>query len=1458
MINTSSAKNRANGAHNSPPKQKKQQRRTNSPKPDGFDDDYSVISSGSDNNLDPTEHTSSENVNSAVFQKSVRNDWVDAVFGSNFFPHVTLDANVTANGTTTATGKVGTQEKLKYVAPTRGKGLSEIESYVAYTASIPSDKAKPEDKIGVTLTRLPLGVYARTVDTAGQAHASGVLPGSVLIAINDLNVLADPSPKLLERLWQYEGHFGDSTVGTVALKLLKDGRVYTAIFLAPPPFGISWAPCGNFALVQKSYSFAQAAGIRRGCIIAGVNDRSFRDMDHRETARELRLMYESKKVITMTLAYTPAASRSTHVNNSIAPLSNCVDSQIGGTTAKQTKKKRSSVGSFLKNSLACGSVNSGSLLVRSRDQVSELAELVAAAELEAPIYGSKHRQQNSTLSSNTYSSNQKSDGAPTALKKVPSTAALKFEFNDQDGNMKYGRCPDLPVGAVSEQWNSMDAMMYCLSFYRASFSEEAFRVIPLSVISSISGPTRGKPSLTSAVTSSNSTSREKYISALRTSSVGDISYFHLMIVSILCAAEHSAGAGEDSTVRFDEIEIIIDLAMKSDELCFRMYWLLQSFLEVGEKSAKYPVCVLRNTQRYLCSRMAEFKYEYPEEMVDEKSVHIVPDSVETVLNEEFNLSFNGALEMEEDVLIEDTQKFATDTSTFQPSNMKSSVKKSKRGRIRSLFKTKQKDNSNRKSDKNHSYTAYDESIEDRHIDQQEKYVENVDNVIFEQPHSEVHLSLNNKILQPPSILRTAKPQHLDIDNISLDFKPSSMCSLVDSTAWLLNKVGVLCEDAEAALIKTLSQKVADMTYYPWTATKETALFNATKRFREGLRNANEDGKLNQIFPLINPIDPSELLASFDPDESFILPSAQFPLLLCFNISEKNRPVIGSPLNSPTQLEDGNSSEMLYRTKIEVSALRGLSASSGTMPGEEQLFYTVQGTVAGLVQETKRSTLGPYFNENVTHRWYQGNSLVFDVRSSWGAPKTLALRLFSTSAIGERKEKGLQNNDKGMNEVGDSWINLNSLWGDQGIGDFSSTKSGSCVTFQTKIWTCNSGSRSNVKDPEPIEGSIELELKVTTEIVKIHGDDGAGVSHPALHGNIYRKRMLLFKHVEDLRQEMLAIQFIETCDRLLKASGLDLKIRTFRCLAVGGNRGILQWVQGSVSLSKICRAKNQASTYDSGLFAVASAPVTGAVNMAHSIGRHIGSNVSLVSNNCEGNSPLRQSSKTNIDANGIDSLSLKKEPPNSDLRRPRGWCKYQTLRKIKSSCFNPIQEFLRNAAYDPTEPYFIAKGVMDTFVKSCAGYCVVTYLLGVGDRHLDNILLHPNGYLFHCDYSYILGRDPKMYIPVRVTEDMILAMGGRDSDNYTKFLSLTGAAFVSLRRHNNMRVLVSLIRVLSHASLPDISVKQNADNALLSLCQRFRMDLCDDDAISYMEKLIESCLENKLWIAVDTFHSIGKR
>ena len=56
----------------------------------------------------------------------------------------------------------------------------------------------------------------------------------------------------------------------------------------------------------------------------------------------------------------------------------------------------------------------------------------------------------------------------------------------------------------------------------------------------------------------------------------------------------------------------------------------------------------------------------------------------------------------------------------------------------------------------------------------------------------------------------------------------------------------------------------------------------------------------------------------------------------------------------------------------------------------------------------------------------------------------------------------------------------------------------------------------------------------------------------------------------------------------------------------------------------------------------------------------------------------------------------------------------------------ILAYLRANNPDDKAELGVRREAMDTYVKSCAGYCVVTYLLGVGDRHLDNLLLAPDG------------------------------------------------------------------------------------------------------------------------------------
>lgn len=310
--------------------------------------------------------------------------------------------------------------------------------------------------------------------------------------------------------------------------------------------------------------------------------------------------------------------------------------------------------------------------------------------------------------------------------------------------------------------------------------------------------------------------------------------------------------------------------------------------------------------------------------------------------------------------------------------------------------------------------------------------------------------------------------------------------------------------------------------------------------------------------------------------------------------------------------------------------------------------------------------------------------------------------------------------------------------------------------------------------------------------------------------------------------MLATQFLDTCDKILKASGLDLKMKKYKCVPVGEKKGFIEWVPEAFALSEICKPMGSS-----------------ALTQHQNIGR---------------NGTKGQAENGN---NENDSA-------NSAFIRTGSWCQFESLRSLRHnpktaynngiglSGENPVQDFFRTHAYDENAPYFIKKAVMDNFVKSCAGYSVITYILGVGDRHTDNLLLHPEGYFLHCDYSFILGQDPKTYQPMRITEHMVNGMGGRDSDNFAKFLSFAGAAFVTLRRHPSVRVLLSIVRAMIDSEIPDVGINQNPETALQRMLERFCLDLNEDEAVNFLEENIERSISSKIWIAVDAIHSLGKR
>jgi phosphatidylinositol 3-kinase len=165
-------------------------------------------------------------------------------------------------------------------------------------------------------------------------------------------------------------------------------------------------------------------------------------------------------------------------------------------------------------------------------------------------------------------------------------------------------------------------------------------------------------------------------------------------------------------------------------------------------------------------------------------------------------------------------------------------------------------------------------------------------------------------------------------------------------------------------------------------------------------------------------------------------------------------------------------------------------------------------------------------------------------------------------------------------------------------------------------------------------------------------------------------------------------------------------------------------------------------------------------------------------------------------------------------------------------------YLRAHNPDDSAPLGVRKDAMDTYIKSCAGYCVITYLLGVGDRHLDNLLIAPSGAFFHVDFGYILGRDPKPFAPqMKLCREMIEGMGGAQHPNYLIFKEYSFTAWSTLRKSSNL--LLNLFALMQSANIPDIKVER--EGSVRKVQERMWLTKGENEAGREFERLIEESM-----------------
>lgn len=126
--------------------------------------------------------------------------------------------------------------------------------------------------------------------------------------------------------------------------------------------------------------------------------------------------------------------------------------------------------------------------------------------------------------------------------------------------------------------------------------------------------------------------------------------------------------------------------------------------------------------------------------------------------------------------------------------------------------------------------------------------------------------------------------------------------------------------------------------------------------------------------------------------------------------------------------------------------------------------------------------------------------------------------------------------------------------------------------------------------------------------------------------------------------------------------------------------------------------------------------------------------------------------------------------------------------------------------------------MEEFTLSCAGYCVATYVLGIADRHSDNIMVKKTGQLFHIDFGHILGHFKEKFgfrrerVPFVLTNDFVYVINkgqpkkGQAVVEFQRFQRYCEQAFLVLRRHGGL--ILSLFAMMISTGLPELSSEKD--------------------------------------------------
>lgn len=151
--------------------------------------------------------------------------------------------------------------------------------------------------------------------------------------------------------------------------------------------------------------------------------------------------------------------------------------------------------------------------------------------------------------------------------------------------------------------------------------------------------------------------------------------------------------------------------------------------------------------------------------------------------------------------------------------------------------------------------------------------------------------------------------------------------------------------------------------------------------------------------------------------------------------------------------------------------------------------------------------------------------------------------------------------------------------------------------------------------------------------------------------------------------------------------------------------------------------------------------------------------------------------------------------------------------------------------------------IERYTKSLAGYCVMTYVLKIGDRHDNNILVTRDGRLLHIDYGYILGDVTKPFTPpLKLSQEMVDVIG---PDGFEQICNWAGPAFNSLRKR--ARLILILLELMFQA--PINCLRDDPFSRLHKVENNLQLNCSEIEAFNALKQTFFNSLNSKtqkLW------------